>query len=153
MALNLKPQVRNDSAFTLIEVLFAMSLAAITLTALMAGTSFSFDTVKFAREDLRATQIMAQRMELVRLYTWDQLHDTNYLSTNQFQDYFDPNSTNSGIIYSGSYSLQSFPYTNTYGTNIQVVRVSLRWTNNLRIVSREMYTLVSSNGLQNYIIQ
>src|SRR3954468_16463899 len=55
------------SAFTLIETVVATMLAGIMLPTLYAGLASGFSIVQAARENLRATQILVQRMEAVRL--------------------------------------------------------------------------------------
>ena len=56
------------SSFTLAEVMVAVMVMSIVVVSLYTGVSSGFALVKLAREDLRATQIMLQRTEAVRLY-------------------------------------------------------------------------------------
>src|SRR5438094_10149562 len=93
--MTLNPRILRDfrssrSAFTLVEVLVAVLVVSIAVVSLYAGVSSGFALVKLAREDLRATQIMLQRMEAVRLYTWSQITDATYYSTNNDAAYYDP---------------------------------------------------------------
>src|SRR5437762_3196296 len=78
------------SAFTLAEVMVAVLVVGIVVVSLFAGVSSGFALVKLAREDLRATQFMLQRMEAVRLYTWSQITNAAYFSTNTVAAYYDP---------------------------------------------------------------
>src|SRR5258705_159197 len=55
------------SAFTLIDTLVATLLAGIMLPTLYAGLASGFSMVQASRDDLRATQIILQRMEALRL--------------------------------------------------------------------------------------
>src|SRR5947209_3699810 len=78
------PASARQNAFTLIETLIAVLVAATMLTALYASFTAGWATVKLAREDLRATQILLQRMETLRLCTF-----TN-IPTATATEYYDP---------------------------------------------------------------
>src|SRR6266699_1665815 len=78
------------SSFTLAEVMVAVLVMSIVVVSLYTGVSSGFALVKLAREDLRATQIMLQRVEALRLYTWSQFTDPTYFSTNNCVAYYDP---------------------------------------------------------------
>jgi Tfp pilus assembly protein PilV len=77
----------EDSAagFTLAEAMISVLVGAIMLTALYSSFSFGFASVRLAREDLRATQILLQRMETLRLTSFSAIQ--NGTST----EYYDPN--------------------------------------------------------------
>jgi type II secretory pathway pseudopilin PulG len=151
-------------AFTVIEVLIAMALSGIAIAAIMTSISGGLKTVTQARDSFRATQIMAQKLEVIRLFTWTQLNDTNFLATNSFTEVYDPlatASTNQGIIYSGIYKIADFPYPVTYSNALKLLTVQLTWTNGTIVNSnrvtipyvhtRTMDTVICSNGLQRYI--
>ncbi len=53
-------------AFTLVESLFAMTMASVMFAALYSGLAFGFNIIKAARENSRATQIMVEKMETIR---------------------------------------------------------------------------------------
>src|SRR6266581_4841812 len=80
----------SQSAFTLTEVLVALLVVSIMVVSLYTGVSSGFALVKLAREDLRATQIMLQRVETLRLYKWSNFTDASYFSTNNYTEYYDP---------------------------------------------------------------
>src|SRR5215813_3207010 len=91
-------------AYTLPEVMLSVFVLAIMLIALYGGFSAGFAVVQLARENLRATQIMVQKMETVRLLKWSQLNDTNNFLQPAFMDYYDPAGTNThsaGTLYQG----------------------------------------------------
>src|SRR6266446_9352543 len=92
------------AAYTLVEVIVAVLVLSLMLVSLYGGFSSGFAVVKLARENLRATQIMMQKMETIRLLKWSQLLDTNNFLQPAFQDYYDPSGTNAnafGVIYRG----------------------------------------------------
>src|SRR5205809_4168365 len=63
----------RQSAYTLPEVMMGIVIMSIMFVTLYAGFTQGFGVVQASRENLRATQILQQYSELIRLYTWDQL--------------------------------------------------------------------------------
>src|SRR4029077_16829338 len=118
------------SAFTLAEVMVAVLGVSIAVVSLYTGISSGFALVKLAREDLRATQIMLQRMEAVRLYTWSQVTDATYFSTNDYAAYYDPSGQTNGSSGMG-YTVKTAISTNTpaanYGPAMRRVTVQVSW--------------------------
>ena len=51
--------------FTLVEVMMAVGVLGIMLVGLYGGLGYGFKQIQLAREDERATQILAERMEVV----------------------------------------------------------------------------------------
>ena len=145
-------------AFTLAEVMIAVFIVGIVGLSLYAGFTASFSVVKLARENLRATQIMMQRMETIRLYTWTQVTNNSYVIP-AFVEFYDPlGKTNqtSGAVYVGSVS-NSPPSTvpAAYLNNMRAITISIYWTNytgtNKIVHNRQMQTYVARYGMQNYI--
>src|SRR5215471_11986454 len=60
-----------QQAYTLVEVMVAASLLGFMIVSLFAGFSSGFAVLRVARENMRATQILEERMEVVRLIKWD----------------------------------------------------------------------------------
>ena len=75
-------RLRRVSAFTLVETAVATFLAAIMLSALYGAIEAGFSTVQVSRESLRATQIILQRMEAIRLSSYNSLQDATSHPTN-----------------------------------------------------------------------
>ena len=126
--------------------------------AFYSGLSAGFTVTQFSREEVRATQIMMQQVEAVRLCTWSQLHTyTNYT----FAQVYDPMSTNSataGAQYTGNVVISpasSIPSTASYAQNMCLVTVNLAWTNwngkKALPHIRQMQTQVARYGLQAYV--
>jgi hypothetical protein len=141
--------------FTIADVIVAVLVLGIITGAFYTALSSSFIVLQNTREDLRATQIMMQRLEAIRLCTWSQL--TSFT----FQANYDPFSTNAqatGVTYYGSVKVQpasSVPTGSSYYPNVCLVAVNLNWTNSFRGTtiphSRQMQTQVARYGLQNYL--
>jgi hypothetical protein len=115
------------------------------LIALYAAYSFGFGTIKLSQEDLRADQIMVQKLETLRMYDWSKITN-GYLPTNFFASY----STNGGIGYHVTISITNAPITESYSNTLRQVTVTLDWFSVGVQRNRSMTTLVSQNGLQTY---
>ena len=153
--------VRARSAFALAEVLVSVAIMGIAFVSLYAGMSSAFAVTKLSRENLRATQIMLERLEGIRLYNWNQLCDSNMIPAT-FTTYYYPSITNGqsrGITYQGTISgwgtAANLNPSVTYGDRMRAITVAVYWTNGTganRIVhSRNMTTYSARDGVQNYV--
>ena len=146
----------GPGGFALVEVVVAVVLVAILFVTLYVGISVGFAVTRAERENLRATQIMLERMEGIRLFTWDQLLDASK-NPPMFTNYFYPPGlaqSSSGVQYNG----QMIVTTNlvlsppaTYSTNLRMVTVQVQWISGNLTRTRSMSTYVGRNGVQNYI--
>ena len=151
-------QLRNP-AYTLVEVLVASALLGMVLVILFGGFSQGYEILNLTRQDLRATQIMTQKTEAVRLCTWAEL--TNLPAT--FLDYYAEGitvtSNNPAVAtYFGTISVANptnLPGTVSYSNVIKLVTINLLWTNHFGsqaiVHTRQMQTMAAYNGLENYI--
>ena len=142
------------SGYTLIELLVAIAILGIVFVSLYAGFSAGFAIIKLARENLRATQIMQEKMETIRLYTWEQINAPGFIPTN-FVDafYIDPTdgSLKEGITYTGNVTIAAAPITETYAPDLRLVTIQIGWHSSGVNRTREMQTLVTKHGLQKYV--
>jgi prepilin-type N-terminal cleavage/methylation domain-containing protein len=148
-------QARSRAGFTLVEVIVASFLVGIMFLAFMGGFSASFQNVQIDREYSRATQILLEKTELLRLYDWDQVvgNDPNVFIPLNFTSPFYPttNGGNGGFNYSGSVTITNAPISESYSNDMRYVSISLTWTSGGVQRSRTMNSYVSRYGLQNYI--
>jgi Tfp pilus assembly protein PilV len=143
----------GTDAFTLMEVVVAAMVLMTISVAFYLGLSSCFSVVKASREELRATQIMTQKLEGVRLCTWSEL--TSF----SFKEPYDPSGTtnnSSGVYYYGNVvksAAAAIPNTASYLNNMCLVTVSLTWTNSrgTAVYNRKMETHYARYGLQSYI--
>ena len=145
----------SQRGFSLVEVMIGSAIVGIFFLSFFAMTGTGFNMVKSSRENLRATQIMLNRVEGVRLFNWDQLTDTNLLPTT-FAENYDPTSTNGslGTLYSGTLTVTTptMTPTNTYSASgVKQITVSLSWNSGGMNHTRTMSTYVSRYGAQNYV--
>ena len=143
------------AAFVLADAIVAVFVLGTIGGAFCVALSSGFFALQNTREDLRATQIMMQRIEALRLCTWSELVQYS------FQENYDPLSgTNqsSGAKYFGNVTIGpavSVPGSASYAPNMALVTVTLNWTNYNHGFSvphsRQMQTQVARYGIQNYI--
>jgi len=138
---------------TFAEVMVAMAVLGFMLVALYAGFSSGFAVLRVARENLRATQILEERMEVMRLIRFDDALP-GFIPTN-FTAAFYINSSNSMIVggfdYTGKVSITKSPVSESYAADLRMIRIDLTWKSGNVTRKREMTTFVSRYGLQNYI--
>jgi hypothetical protein len=149
-----KPRV-TQLAYTLMEVVMAVALLAIMMISLYGGITSGFAVVQLARENLRSTQIMLERMEGIRLYRWDQLVYSNMIPST-FTAYYYPlaaSGESKGIAYNGTMVVTNANLSPaaTYGANMRLITVTLAWNSGNVRRTRSMSTYVSKNGVQNYV--
>jgi prepilin-type N-terminal cleavage/methylation domain-containing protein len=157
-SVNIKHSFQSRSgctaAFTLVELLVAMVIIGIVVVALYAGISWGFTTVRLAREDLRATQILVEKMETIRLYNWDQITTPTFILKN-FSVPYDPTappaSPGTGLEYRGKLTVSQFTDALSYASDLRLVTLELTWTSGNMQRRREISTYVCRTGLQNYL--
>jgi prepilin-type N-terminal cleavage/methylation domain-containing protein len=140
-------------AFTFVEVVTAMAILGLLILAVYGALTSGVGTIRMARENLRATQVMLEKMEALRLYNWDQLN-TNFMPA-AFLVPYDVNTTNTskGILYHGRITIEPSDTGASYNDEMRRVTVHLDWTTGHIARAREMTTYVSRSGLQNYVYQ
>ena len=154
-----KLPVCMERAFTLAEVIVAVSVLTVMAVSLYGGFSTGFMIIDSSREDLRATQILMQKAEAIRLCTYSSLSNCPI----SFVERYDPtglssSSSGAGTVYSGTITTNvatGIPDTAKYKTNMCRVIITLTWTNYYNkkpaIHQRQMDTYAARYGLQNYI--
>ena len=151
-------QYLRQSAFTLAEVMVAVGVLGVSFVSLYAGMSTGFALTQVSRENLRATQIMVEKMEGIRLFNWNQIVASNMVPS-QFTASYYPDIGESqpyGVSYSGTIvitNLASIGATpaRTYDSNLRVVKVRVQWTSGDVPRTRQMSTIVGKDGVQNYV--
>ncbi|MEY2407449.1 MAG: hypothetical protein QOF48_119 [Verrucomicrobiota bacterium] len=130
-----------------------MGVVGVIVLAIYGALSSGISTIRMARENLRATQILLEKMEGVRLYTWEQLNTPGFVPTNFIVAYdaLTTNTNATGVRYYGEITIANSTNTTTYADSMRLVTVSLRWTTGTVPRSRSVQTYVSEAGIQNYI--
>src|SRR5262245_5124330 len=140
------PPSARCRAFTLVELMVSMAIVGIVVLAIYGAISSGVSSIRLARENLRATQILTERMEGLRLYTWGQLNTPGFAPTS-FVVPYEALSTNlnAGVRYYGTVMITNYPYSTSYGSAMKQVNITLRWQTGRLNRSREFSTYVSES--------
>lgn len=144
---------RLQAAFSLLEATMGMALVGTTVAALFGGFTAGFFTMQMARENLRATQIMLEKVETIRLYSWQQVTTPGFIPSS-FTNYYDPLAPEGqkGVVYYGTLTITTNPPVGTsYSKDMALVTVTLQWKTGNLDRSRTFQTYISRYGLQDYI--
>ena len=150
--------------FSLVEVMVGVAVFGVTCVSLYAGVTFGFNSVQLARENLRATQILVEKMEVIRLYSWDEVNEPGFIPAT-FEARYAPGGTFTttgpndrpvvnpaeGVTYYGTISITNAPMSENYRQNVKRVDLTVRWTTGKLERSRSLSTLVTMDGLQSYV--
>jgi type II secretory pathway pseudopilin PulG len=142
---------RLQAAFGLTESLIGVVIIGVVFTALYAGMTTGFQSVRSARENLRATQILLEKFESLRLYNWDQITSTNSYIPREFTNHYVLNPTTAGTVYTGRVSIDPVPITEVYRDDMRSVTVTVEWQTGNTRRSRTFTSYVAKYGLQHYI--
>jgi Tfp pilus assembly protein PilV len=148
---NIHRRPGSVGAFTLPEAMIAVLIAAVMIGALYSCFTFGYGTVKLAREDLRATQILLQKLEILRLTSFKSVKNSSTT------DYFDPGAINKGTVYSvtvatNAVTASDMPVQPVYYMNKMLkVTATATWTNGTIVRTRSLQTYASQSGIQSYV--
>jgi len=158
---------RQFNAFTLIEVMISMAVVAMMFVSLYAGISQGLAVISTARENMRATQIMIEKIELLRLYSWDQMNAPGFIP-GAFAERLMPSSTTNssttastvqglaapsgaGTVSVGTIQLGAAPVSDGYTNAMRLATLTVTWTNGNVRRTRSMQTLVAQRGIHDYV--
>jgi hypothetical protein len=139
------------SAFTLPEVMMAVGTGAVMFVTIYLAIAQGVVVVKNCRENLRATQILEEKAETIRLISWDQV--TNNFVPQTFTNYYDPSASSGkqGVVYQGIMSMASAPISETYASTMRQFLITVKWSSAGIQHQKAFSTFVSQFGLQNYV--
>ena len=141
---------RRQSAFTLIEAVTAVGIVGIVSVTLYAGLAQSFNAIENSRLELRATQILTEKLEAMRLFNWDQVNKSGFVPIT-FTERYLPSESGS-VLYSGTVTITSAPVPSAYADTMCKVVARITWVNgNGGARQKQMETLISQYGVQNYL--
>jgi prepilin-type N-terminal cleavage/methylation domain-containing protein len=166
----------GQPAFTLVEVLVASALLSLAAATLYSGLAWGIKQNRLARENLRATQVILEKLELLRGYSWDQLFpnsdpdeledpldpfdpdddphleedDVAFTIPRTFTAAYETGDTNKGdFMYQGVIEITPAQITEAYSASLARVRVAVGWTSGGVRREREAKTFFAQYGLQN----
>ena len=148
----MKINLSKRNAFTIVECVTGMMVCGIVFISLYAGLSQGFKITQISRENLRATQVLIERLESVRLNTFDQLNTPGFVPTGAIAEpYYGIGADNGGFNYMVTVTITNVPFSANYASDLRLVTVKATWTSGGINRQREMSTLIANNGLQAYI--
>lgn len=127
---------------TLLEAMIATLILGFVLASVLAVLSQCARYLTDIRRTARASQVLQQEMETIRLLDWNTFQSL----TNSFSDPSDTNKIYVGTITKSSYD--------TYSSTTTVTKVTLTvtWTNQVnRVLTNTLTSLVSNGGLNKYV--
>jgi type II secretory pathway pseudopilin PulG len=151
MRINLRKADQRGT--TLVDVIMAVAIIGIMSAGLVGSLTYGFYTMGLARENQRATQLMLETVETVRLYNWDQVNSNGFIPST-FTGVYDPQAPTGqqGITYYGRISKGNAnigsPIVNT---NLILMTVTMNWTNRGIQHHRTNCTIIARDGIQNYV--
>ena len=151
-------KINADAGFSLVEATIGLALLAVVCLALYTGLGSTTFSVKLARENLRATQIMTEKLDTIRLYGWTQLTDGKYIPAKTTVSYYpheqlptELQRAHGNLVYDVAMSVEPAPVEEVYKNDLRMVTVELKWHSGNMERTRKMSTLVSRYGLHKYI--
>ena len=133
----------------------AVGILGIMTVALYAGFAFGFNQIRLARENLRAIQVIEERMEVVRLLNWDQVINLpGYIPTSFTAPFYADNATNApsnNFYYTGTVQVASAPLSESYSNDLRMIKIQVTWPSGKLLRKRQMTTFVAQYGMQKYI--
>ena len=148
-----RPAAKGLQAFTITEVVIAIVIVVIGTAGLMSCFSYSFNVIQRVRENQRATQIILEKAETLRLFSWDQVNTSGFIPST-FTATYDGDiaaSNYTGTIYYGRVSIGSFPYATSYQNDMKKMDLTLSWTSLGMTRTRSLTTFIAKDGIQNYV--
>jgi prepilin-type N-terminal cleavage/methylation domain-containing protein len=146
---------RRNRGFSLVETVVAMALLGLVCMALFSGLCNSTFSVHLSRDNLRATQIMAEKLDTIRLYSWKQLTNHTYIREDFDTPLHPPDPSSppqaDAPVYKGAIYIETPPISEFYGKDMRLVTVELKWKTGELERTRSMSTLVSRYGMHKYV--
>jgi len=151
MPRRLAPTGRRQEGFSLVESMVGFLILGITVAALCGGFSFGFNTIKLSQEEVRADQILVQKLESLRIYQFTNVNSA-YIPAN-FTAYYSTSNAVHGVTYNGTVTIGPFVPSasrESYSNTLKQVTASVSWFSEGMNHTRTMRTLVSTNGIATY---
>jgi hypothetical protein len=141
----------KEKGGTLVDVVMAVAIIGIMCIGLVGSLTYGYWTMGTTRENQRATQIMLETVETIRLYNWDQVNSNGFIPAT-FSQVYDPQGSPGGITYYGVITTNRPSIGATINSNLMQMTVVLNWTNTRGMAHhRTNVTYIAKDGLQNYV--
>ena len=143
---------KRESGITLVDVVMSVALLGVMAGGIFGSFRYGYFTLELVRENQRATQIMLEKVETIRLYRWDQVNSNGWIPAT-FTDEYDPQGgTNTkGITYTGTVSVAACASGTSYASNMRQLTITLNWKTRNIPHTRTLTTYIAKDGIQNYV--
>src|ERR1035437_5281783 len=81
---------QSEKGVTLVDVIMAVALLGVMAGGIFGSFRSGFFTLQLLRAKQRAGQILLEKVEPARLYSWDQDSAPGFIPTNPPTEYYDP---------------------------------------------------------------
>lgn len=148
---------KSEKGVTLVDVVMAIALLGVMASGIFGSFRYGFFTLQLLRENQRATQILLEKVETLRLYSWDQVNTPGFIPTNLPLENYDPEAPagQRGVTYYGTVTAPTNVSWSgsppSYSTNMRQLTVTLRWTTQNIPHTRSLTTYIAKDGIQNYV--
>jgi type II secretory pathway pseudopilin PulG len=139
---------------TLVDVIMSIAVLGVMAGGILGSFRYGFFTLQLLRENQRATQILLEKVETLRLYSWDQVNTPGFIPSNLPTEYYDPQAPvgSQGAVYQGTITApSSVPFTTSYSANLRQLTLTLTWTTRNIQHNRSLITYIAKDGIQNYV--
>lgn len=170
---------RRRRGFTFVEVMVGMAVLGILTVGLYSGMTYGYKSIQVNQENLRATQIILEKLEVIRAFTWQHLVGTQdpdmtdddedaekfditdpddpvlddepaFYVPKTFTATYNPGNTNKpGFIYNGTVTIQPGAVSEAYSNSMLSVKIDLTWNSGSGTRTRSFRTSFAEYGLQN----
>jgi type II secretory pathway pseudopilin PulG len=144
----------KQAAFSLSESLFGIAIVGIVFISLYSGMATGFHSIRDSQENLRATQILLEKFETLRLYNWDQVNAPGFIPAT-FTTSYAPTEGSQGVTYNGRVTISQPPITDAYAPDLRMVTIVLTWQSAGHGThlnhTRTFTSFVAKYGIQNYV--
>ena len=143
---------KPESGMTLVDIVMAVAILGIMASGIFGSFRYGIFTLQLVRENQRATQIILEKVETIRLYSWDQVNSNGFVPVT-FTDVYDPRASGSGqgLTYSGTVTIANCPLASSYASDMKQLTVTLNWSTRDIPHTRSITTYIAKDGIQNYV--
>jgi len=71
--------LKDQSGITFVDVLMATAIITVMSLGVIGSLTYGFYVMQMARENQRATQVMLEKVETLRLYNWEQVNSNGFI--------------------------------------------------------------------------
>jgi hypothetical protein len=126
-----------------------MALTGMLILALYSGMMLSVFNIRLARENMRSTQIALEKIESLRVFSFDQITSNGIVPKTFVAPYSSDGTNILGPMYTGTVSVVTVPgFKRNYSNDVRMVTISVGWLSGGMPRNRQVWSFVSRYGIQ-----